>query len=208
MADGFGFGQVDGGDLVGGEEDAVATVAADRPDGDAFAPEGLRHFPQAALKADVILGRGNGPHDLVLAIVDLGQLGGEGARARPVAVGGDGEADAFVRPLEIIDLAPGVERALRLLQAVKGAQREDLVRQRPMEALVPMPSGIAYAVTASCNRAEPRSPGAFRQPFARRAANRKWLHRRFPGYSPSHHKRCTDVDYSGPRTRYQARCWA
>jgi hypothetical protein len=39
MADGFGFGQTDGGDLVGGEEDAVASVAAHGPYGDAFTPD-------------------------------------------------------------------------------------------------------------------------------------------------------------------------
>jgi hypothetical protein len=38
MPNGFGFGQVDGGDLVGGEEDA-ASVAAHGPYGGAFAPE-------------------------------------------------------------------------------------------------------------------------------------------------------------------------
>jgi len=36
MTDGFGFGQVDGGDLVGGEEDAIASVVAHGPYGDAF----------------------------------------------------------------------------------------------------------------------------------------------------------------------------
>jgi hypothetical protein len=35
----FGFGQVDGGDLVGGQEDAIASVAAHGPYGDAFAPD-------------------------------------------------------------------------------------------------------------------------------------------------------------------------
>jgi hypothetical protein len=34
-----GFGQVDGGDLVGGQEDAIASVAAHGPYGDAFAPD-------------------------------------------------------------------------------------------------------------------------------------------------------------------------
>jgi hypothetical protein len=45
VADGFGFDQVDGGDVVGGEEDALASVAARWSDRDAFAPEGFRHFP-------------------------------------------------------------------------------------------------------------------------------------------------------------------
>lgn len=76
---------LNGGDLVGGEEDAIASVAAHRPCGDAFAPEGFRHFPEAAAESHVILGRRNGSHDLVLAIVDLGQSDREGTRARPVA---------------------------------------------------------------------------------------------------------------------------
>ena len=41
-----------------------------------------------------------------------------------------------MRPLEIVDLAPGVEGALRLGEIAEALQREDLGLERAVEALV------------------------------------------------------------------------
>jgi hypothetical protein len=47
------------------EADGVATVLSARPDGDALAAEGLRHFPQASFEADVEYGGSDAPAVIV-----------------------------------------------------------------------------------------------------------------------------------------------
>src|SRR3954454_11775934 len=64
MTDTFSARQVDGGDLVGGEENCVLAVFRCRPDGETFAAECLRHLPQLALEADVSLGGRYGAYGL------------------------------------------------------------------------------------------------------------------------------------------------
>lgn len=53
MTDRLIVGQVDGCDPMGGEEDAVPAVGAQRPDGQTLAEEGLRDFPRPTFEADV-----------------------------------------------------------------------------------------------------------------------------------------------------------
>src|SRR5882757_11194607 len=63
MTDTFAARQVDGGDLMGGEENAVLGTAWRRPDGKTLSAEGLRNLPEPALEADVSLGGRYGPHN-------------------------------------------------------------------------------------------------------------------------------------------------
>jgi hypothetical protein len=50
MTDTFSARQVDGGDLVSGEENSVFVIVRRMPDGEPLAAKGLRDFPGIALK--------------------------------------------------------------------------------------------------------------------------------------------------------------
>ena len=136
MTDGFAVGQVDSSDPVGAEEDAPAAVAVEGADADALAAKGLGHLPQSPLEAHVVLAGGDGAHDVTLAILRGRQPPWHRARARPVAAGRHFEVERLVRPLEVVDLAPAVEGALHLGQVMEAPQREHLLGERAMEALV------------------------------------------------------------------------
>src|SRR5690242_21951500 len=73
MTDRLIVGQVDGCDLMGGKEDAVTPVSAERSDGEAFAAESLRNFPLPTFEADVSLGGRDSPDDLVVVVFGLRQ---------------------------------------------------------------------------------------------------------------------------------------
>jgi len=69
-------------------------------------------------------------------------------------------------PREVVNLAPGVERVLRRLEALESAQREDLVRQRSMEALVlaAAPGMMGRAVDERDTELEKPDPQSRRMP--------------------------------------------
>lgn len=136
MTDTFPIGQVDGCDLVGGEEDAVLAVRGARPDGDALAAEGLWNRPQPSLEADVVLGGRDRAHDLMLIIFDLGKTIRHRAVARPIAACRCLLAERLVRPFEIINPAPLIEGALDVDEPAERAQREHLGLEGAVEALV------------------------------------------------------------------------
>src|SRR5882757_2015579 len=136
MTDTFSARQVDGGDLVGGEENSVFAVVRCRPDGETLAAEGLRDLPGVALETNVGLGRRYGANGLVAVVFGLWQTLGHRSLARPVAAGRHLLVERFMRPLEIVDFAPGIEGALGLGEIAKAAQREHLGVERAMEALV------------------------------------------------------------------------
>jgi hypothetical protein len=56
MTDGLFVGQVDGCNLMSGEEDAVSPIAGELSDGEAFATKGLWDFPHPAVEAEIGLG--------------------------------------------------------------------------------------------------------------------------------------------------------
>src|SRR5438270_223299 len=98
MTDTFWVGQVDSCDLIACEEDAKLAVLGFGSNGEAFASEGFRDFPQPALEGDVVLGAGNGAKDLLVAVLDGRQALGHRARTGPVAAGGNFQAERLVRP--------------------------------------------------------------------------------------------------------------
>src|SRR3978361_207011 len=87
MTDTFSARQVDGGDLVSGEENSVAAVPRYGPDGQSFATKGLRDFPLLALETDVGLGGWHNAHDLCAVVFRLRQAVGHRSFARLVAAG-------------------------------------------------------------------------------------------------------------------------
>ena len=85
ITDTFFAGQVDRCDLVSAETDAVLAIGGQRPDGDAFAAEGLRHLPELALEADIGLAGGDRAHGLARIVRHLRRASRQSARARPIA---------------------------------------------------------------------------------------------------------------------------
>ena len=75
MTDTLLVGQVDAGDLMGAEVDAVFAVDRQRSDSQAFALKRLWHFPKPALEADIGLGGGDGTDDLVSVVLQFWQAG-------------------------------------------------------------------------------------------------------------------------------------
>src|ERR1043165_7048726 len=129
-------GQVDAGDLMGAEVDAGFAVDRQRSDCQAFALKRLRHFPKLALEADVSLGGGDGTDDVVPVILQFRQPVRHGAKARSIAAGRDLLLECLMWPLEVIDLAPLIERALHLGEITEASKREYFILERTMEALV------------------------------------------------------------------------
>src|ERR1700745_3450727 len=140
MADTLLVGQVDAGDLMSAEVDAVLAIECKRPDGEAFTLKGLRHLPKPPLEADIGLGGGDGADDVVPVIFHLGQVVRHGAQACSIAAGWLLLIERLVGPLEVVDLAPLVESALHFGQIAKAPQREDFILERAMEALVLAPA--------------------------------------------------------------------
>src|SRR6187200_2565097 len=136
MADTSLVGQVDAGDLMGAEVDAVFAVDRQRSDCQAFALKRLRHFPKLALEADVSLGGGDGTDDVVPVVLQFWQAVRHGAKARSIAAGRDLLLECLMWPLEVIDLAPLIERALHLGEITEASKREYFILERTMEAFV------------------------------------------------------------------------
>src|SRR3954453_1530924 len=106
MTDTFSTRQVDGCDLVGGEENSVLAVFRCRPDGKAVATECLRDFPWLALETDVGLGGRYGAHDLVAVVFRLRQKVGQRPFAGLVSASRRLLGGGFWRPVEMLDFAP------------------------------------------------------------------------------------------------------
>jgi hypothetical protein len=106
--------QVDCSNLPSTEEDTEAAVGRQGPDGNGFARESFRHFPQSTLEADIVPGGGDAAHDLMTVVLDLGKLVGHGAGTGTIAAGRDIQIERLVRSLQIIDAAPPIESGLQI----------------------------------------------------------------------------------------------
>src|SRR5690242_2705877 len=140
MTDRLIVGQVDGCDLMGGKEDAVTPVSAERSDGEAFAAESLRNFPLPTFEADVSLGGRDSPDDLVVVVFGLRQPIRHGAEARTITAGRHLLAERFVGTVEIVDAAPAIESALGGGEIAEALEGEHLGFERAVEALVLAPA--------------------------------------------------------------------
>src|SRR4029078_4405651 len=136
MTDALRLGQVYGRNLMGGEEDAIMAVAVARSYCDGLPSEGCRDFPRSAFEQNVVLGGGYRAHDLMLAVFDVRQVVRHCARTWTIALGRHGKVQGLVRPLKVVDLAPGIERALYLVEFVKAFECKQLIGQCAMKALV------------------------------------------------------------------------
>src|SRR5215212_7916118 len=129
-------GQVYNCDLVRGEEDAVSAIGIEGSDDNAFAAEGPGNDPGAPLEADVILGGGNGAHNLMLVVFHLRQAVRHRVSARPETADRHVLIKSLVWAFEIVDRTPGVEGLLYLCEIAELPEGKHLGLQRAMEALV------------------------------------------------------------------------
>src|SRR5262245_15933065 len=129
-------GQVDFGDLVSCEEDAVLAIGGERSDGDTLAPEGLQHLPVPCFEADVVFGCRDRANNLTLVIFDLRKTLRHRTRARPVATGRHVLIERLMWPIVIVDRPPGIEGALHLAEIAEAFECKDLGLERAVETLV------------------------------------------------------------------------
>ena len=135
MTDTFALGQVDVCNFVGSEEDAVLTFGCARPDGEAFAAEGFRDFPELSFEADIGFGGTDAANDFTVVVFDLRRVVGHGAVARPIAAGRHLLIESLVRPVEIVDRSPAIKGALDLGKIAEALECEHFGLERAMEAL-------------------------------------------------------------------------
>ena len=95
---------------------------------------------RTAFETNVSLGGGYDANDLVAVVFGCRQAVGHRSLARPVTAGRYLLAECFMWPLEVVDLAPGIEGALRLGKIAEAAQCEHLGIERAMEAFVLAPA--------------------------------------------------------------------
>ena len=135
MTDTFALGQVDVCNFIGTEEDAVLTFGPAWPDGEAFAAEGFRDFPELPFEADVGFGGADAANDFTVVVFDLLRVFRHGAVARPIAAGRHLLIESLVRPVEIVDRSPAIKGALDLGKIAEALECEHFGLERAMEAL-------------------------------------------------------------------------
>src|SRR5271169_3884239 len=124
MADRSVLRQVDGGNLMRAEVDAVVTVRPARPDRHAFAKERLSDRPLSSLEADIGPFAADLSDDLAWLVLRLGEPLRHRPGADPIATGGHLIVQRLVRPIEVVDVAPLIERSLNLGEIAEPAHRE------------------------------------------------------------------------------------
>ena len=129
------IGQVNVCDFISAEEDAVFAVNSAWPYCERLATEGFRDFPEPSFEADIGFGCADAADDLTVVIFDLGRMFGHGTAARPVTAGGNLLFKCLMRPVEIVDGSPTIERALNFSKITEALQREYFCLERAMEAL-------------------------------------------------------------------------
>src|SRR3712207_3627508 len=97
--------EVEGGDALVAEDDLKEAVDGRRAQGDGFAPEGFRQPDRAAGEADAAA-LADAAEPIAVRIREGLRGLAKGARAGGVAVGRNREADALVRTLAVVDVAP------------------------------------------------------------------------------------------------------
>ncbi len=134
------FGEIDFSDLGSTEENTIGAICIEWPDSESFGPEGIGDSPEPPLEADVAFRGGNRSDDFAAVVDGLGQLFGEWAWRWSITARRYGHADALMRSLIIIGLAPLVEGSLSLTHAVQESAVKDLCLEAAMEAFVLAPA--------------------------------------------------------------------
>src|SRR5215207_1977363 len=102
--------QVEGGDDLVAEDDLEEAIGFGWAQGDDFALKGFRKPERAAGEADAAALADAAEPIVVRIRKGSGDLA-KGARAGGVAIGRNGQADALVRTLAVVDVAPALEGA-------------------------------------------------------------------------------------------------
>ena len=134
MTDTFALGQVDVCDFVGSEEDGVLAFGCARPDGEAFAAEGFRDFPELPFEADIGFGGADAANDFTVVVFDLWRVLGHGAVARSIAAGRYLLIESLMWPVEIVDRSPAIKCVLDFGKIAEASECEHFGLKRAMEA--------------------------------------------------------------------------
>src|SRR5687768_13251221 len=127
--------QVDGGDAGCSEDHVVDAVGAGGPDGDGAPAEGSGRLEDPVAEAEPPI-EVDAAQLVVGSVLEVVYGFPVGPRAGPVALDGGEQADAFVGPFGVVDLAPAVEPLRGLAQVGHGRSGERLGLERTVEALV------------------------------------------------------------------------
>src|SRR5882724_939894 len=125
---------IDIGDMVMAEEDLPQAVGGSGPEGHGVTVQGLAKVEELALERDFSLALH--PAHLAGWILDRRQALREGTRTDPVSPCRRLHVQRLMRPLLVIDLAPGIEAGLRLAGIEQRPPCQQFRLQGPMEALV------------------------------------------------------------------------
>ena len=121
---------------MSGKENSEFSVGVERANGELLTTKGLRDFPELSLEADIGLRRGNRADDLTLVVYRRWQAIRHGALAGSITTGRHGEVQGLVRPVEIVDGPPLIERPLDIGEVPIAPEGEDLGLQGAVEAFV------------------------------------------------------------------------
>ena len=136
IVDTFWVAQIDRCDLMSGKENSEVPVGTERANSEPLAAEGLRDFPEPPLEADIGLRRGDRTDELALVVLHRRKAIRHRALARSIAACRHIEVQRLVRPVEIVDGSPFVERALDIIEVAITPERKDLGLQATVEAFV------------------------------------------------------------------------
>lgn len=128
-------GEIDGFDELVTEEQVIGSILGGWPKGDSFADEGSRSSDGAILEADPTVHL----HDAQLisrSILERLDLFLVGPRADRVAICRNLQADGFVRPTGVVDMAPVLKCVLGLVKALEVGAIQSLGIERAVETFV------------------------------------------------------------------------
>src|SRR5271156_141584 len=97
---------------MGGKEYSELSVDTELANGEPLTTKGLRDFPEPPLEADIGLGGGDGTDDLAFVVFHRWKAIGHRALAGSITACRHIEVQGLMRPVEIVDGSPLVERAL------------------------------------------------------------------------------------------------
>src|SRR5690242_7414939 len=129
------LGEVDLADRVQAIDDIVLAIGEGRAQRHRLADERSADVPDAVFEGDLAVGV-DLADDRYRCIFDRWQLLREGAIARLIARGWRRQLQRLVRPLGIIDMAPGLEGLVSLLEVAPSAPADHFGFERTVESLI------------------------------------------------------------------------
>src|SRR5580692_2132855 len=125
---------------MGGKEYSKLAVSTELANGEPLTTKGLRDFPEPSLEADIGLRGGDGTDDLAFVVFHHWKAIGHRALAGSITACRHIEVQCLMRPVEIVDGSPLVERPLDISKVPVALEGEDLGLQAAVEPFVLAPA--------------------------------------------------------------------